>query len=95
MPWTVPEYLRRDEPFVGDERAILAGFLDWYRASLLVKCTGLTGAQLAERAVPPSNMSLLGLVRHLTDVVPHPVRRGADRPLVCQGRTAGRRLRGG
>ncbi len=34
----------------------------------LFKCAGLTGAQLAEQAVPPSNLSLLGLVRHVTDV---------------------------
>jgi Protein of unknown function (DUF664) len=68
MPWTAPEYSRRDEPFTGDERAMLEGFLDWYRAGLLVRCSGLTGAQLAERGVPPSGMSLLGLVRHLTDV---------------------------
>jgi len=68
VEWTAPEYSRVDEPFAGDERATLDGFLEWYRASLLVKCAGLTGAQLAERAVPPSNLSLLGLVRHMTDV---------------------------
>lgn len=68
MPWTAPDYPRRDEPFAGDERATLEGFLDWYRASLLAKCSGLTGAQLTERAAPPSVLSLLGLVRHLTDV---------------------------
>lgn len=68
MPWTAPDYSRRDEPFTGGERAMLAGFLDWYRAGLLIRCSGLTGPQLAERAVPPSNLSLLGLVRHLTDV---------------------------
>jgi hypothetical protein len=68
MPCTAPDYPRRDEPFVGGERAILEGFLEWHRASLLARCSGLTGQQLAERAVPPSNLSLLGLVRHLTDV---------------------------
>ena len=68
VPWTAPEYSRRDEPFAGDERATLEGLLDWYRAGVLVRCSGLTGAQLAERAVPPSGLSLLGLVRHLTDV---------------------------
>lgn len=47
---------------------MLDGFLDWYRASLLIRCSGLTAEQLAERAVPPSVLSLLGLVRHLTDV---------------------------
>lgn len=68
MTWTAPEYPRIDEPFVATERAMLEGFLDWYRASLLARCSGLTGEQLAQRAVPPSSLSLLGLVRHLTDV---------------------------
>jgi uncharacterized damage-inducible protein DinB len=43
-------------------------FLDWQRATLLYKCQGLTGEQLAERAVPPSGLSLLGLIRHMTRV---------------------------
>jgi uncharacterized damage-inducible protein DinB len=47
---------------------MLQAFLDWQRATLLYKCAGLTGEQLAERAVPPSGLSLLGLVRHLTKV---------------------------
>lgn len=59
---------RVDEPVVGDERAMLAGFLDSARASLLHRCAGLTRDQLAQRSVPPANLSLLGLVRHLSDV---------------------------
>jgi len=47
---------------------MLDGFLDWYRAGLLRRCSGLTAEQLAERPVPPSGLSLLGIVRHLTDV---------------------------
>ena len=47
---------------------MLQAFLDWHRATLLHKCAGLTGAQLAERAVPPSDLSLLGLIRHMTRV---------------------------
>jgi hypothetical protein len=47
---------------------MLQAFLDWQRATLLYKCAGLTGEQLAERAVPPSDLSLLGLIRHLTRV---------------------------
>lgn len=47
---------------------MLAGFLDWQRNTLLFKCSGLTGDQLARWACPPSNLSLLGLVRHVTDV---------------------------
>jgi len=59
---------RVDEPFVAGERAMLAGFLDFNRSTLLVKCAGLTAEQLALRPAPPSTLSLLGLVRHLTDV---------------------------
>jgi hypothetical protein len=66
--WTAPEYARSDEPFTGPERPMLDAFLDRYRASLLMRCSGLTGGQLALRSVPPSNLSLLGIVRHLTDV---------------------------
>ncbi|MCL2582457.1 MAG: DinB family protein [Streptosporangiales bacterium] len=68
MTWTAPPVTRADEPFTGPERPNLDGFLDWYRGTLLSKCAGLTGEQLAERAVPPSSLSLLGLVRHMTDV---------------------------
>ena len=52
----------------GSERVMLQAFLDWHRATLLYKCQGLTGEQLAERSVPPSDLSLLGLVRHMTRV---------------------------
>jgi hypothetical protein len=68
MVWTAPAVVRVDEPFIGDERVVLQGFLDYGRRTLLVKCAGLTGAQLVSRAVPPSTLSLLGLVRHVTDV---------------------------
>jgi len=47
---------------------MLQAILDWHRATLLYKCQGLTGEQLAERAVPPSELSLLGLIRHMTRV---------------------------
>jgi uncharacterized damage-inducible protein DinB len=68
MDWVAPQYERTDEPFVGGERPMLEGFLDYHRASMLMRCSGLTASQLAERSVPPSNLSLLGIVRHLTDV---------------------------
>jgi uncharacterized damage-inducible protein DinB len=74
--WTAPEVIRIDEPFTGDERATLDGFLEWYRATLLFKCQGLTAEQLAARAVPPSPISLIGLVRHLTEVEQGWLRRG-------------------
>jgi uncharacterized damage-inducible protein DinB len=59
---------RPEPPQQADERATLAGFLDWQRATLAWKCEGLTDPQLRERAIPPSSLSLLGLVRHLTRV---------------------------
>lgn len=53
---------------LGDERATLVEFLRCQRLTLQVKCEGLDAAQLASRAVEPSTMSLLGLVRHMADV---------------------------
>jgi uncharacterized damage-inducible protein DinB len=68
VSWTAPEVTRIDEPFTGPERGILEGFLDWHRSTLLWKCAGLAAGQLALQSVPPSNLSLLGLVRHMADV---------------------------
>ena len=50
------------------EKAVLAHYLDRYRMTIELKCEGLTSEQLAARSVPPSTMSLLGLVRHLARV---------------------------
>ena len=47
---------------------MLGQYLDYHRATLAMKCARLTEAQLKQRAVPTSNLSLLGLVRHLTEV---------------------------
>ncbi len=65
--WTVPPVTRTHEPVTADERETLDGLLDWHRATLVWKCAGLTGAQLAQQPVPASSLSLLGLIRHLTD----------------------------
>ncbi|MEV5976203.1 DinB family protein [Streptomyces sp. NPDC052114] len=51
----------------GDERAMLVTFLRSQRATLELKCSGLD-RELDQRSVAPSALSLLGLVRHLTDV---------------------------
>src|ERR1700738_4586358 len=59
---------RREPPPVGDERTLLTGFLDYHRDTLLWTCSGLTDEQLALRSTEPSSMSLLGLLRHLTEV---------------------------
>jgi uncharacterized damage-inducible protein DinB len=66
--WTAPEVERPDGSLTAPERELLQGYLDFYRATLLFKCAGLTASQLAERPSPPSNLSLLGLIRHLTKV---------------------------
>ena len=55
-------------PLEADERATLTAFLDYQRATLAFKCDGLTDDQLRERAVPPSSLSLLGLIRHMAEV---------------------------
>jgi uncharacterized damage-inducible protein DinB len=47
---------------------MLDAWLDYHRSTLAMKCDGLDDAQLRERAVPPSTLSLLGLVRHMADV---------------------------
>jgi uncharacterized damage-inducible protein DinB len=52
----------------GDERSTLAFYLGWLRQTLELKCEGLDPEALAQRAVPPSTMSLLGIVRHLAEV---------------------------
>jgi hypothetical protein len=52
---------------IGD-RASLTAFLDYQRATLAMKCRGLTGEQLKEKAVPSSGLSLLGLVRHAVEI---------------------------
>lgn len=63
-----------DDPRLGEgvapdgERATLTAYLHDYRATLRMKCDGLDAEQLARRSVPPSTMSLLGLVRHLARV---------------------------
>jgi uncharacterized damage-inducible protein DinB len=59
---------RTDPPGEGSELATLTGFLNWYRKTLELKCSGLDAEALARRSVEPSKMSLLGLVRHLADV---------------------------
>lgn len=68
MSWIAPDVTRTHEPLVGTEIDILTGMLERHRATLLHKCAGLSAEQLAQWAVPPSNLSLLGLIRHLTDV---------------------------
>ena len=55
-------------PRVGDEVAVLTGFLDYHRATFEQKCAGLPPQRLSEHSVEPSSMTLHGLVRHLAGV---------------------------
>ncbi len=59
---------RRDPPYQASERPMLENWLEYHRATLANKCAGLSDEQLAERSVPPSSLSLLGLVRHMAEV---------------------------
>jgi uncharacterized damage-inducible protein DinB len=68
MTWTAPTPDPVDGPLTGADRPILEGYLNWQRVTLLNICAGLTGEQLARRSIPSSNLSLLGLIRHLAKV---------------------------
>jgi len=59
---------RTDPPLEAAEREMLTAWLDWHRATLAHKCDGLSDAQLREQSSPPSQLSLLGLVRHMAEV---------------------------
>ncbi|AVV47077.1 DinB family protein [Streptomyces sp. ID05-04B] len=64
--------MKRDDrtgpPSFGTERDMLRAFLDYHRATLAMKCEGLTDEELRRRSMPPSTLSLLGLVRHMAEV---------------------------
>lgn len=66
--WTAPDVDRSPSPRLASEREALQGWLAFHRQTLLSKCSGLTHEQLATRSVPPSALSLLGLVRHMAEV---------------------------
>lgn len=71
------------------ERECLVDYLEHYRTTLRLKCDGLGPEQLGTRSVPPSNISLLGLVRHMARVEHHWFRRvipgDLDLPRLFQG----------
>jgi len=68
MTWTAPQITRQGTMHATGERQMLEARLDFHRQTLLSTCSGLTAEQLRQRSAPPSTMSLLGLVRHMTDV---------------------------
>jgi uncharacterized damage-inducible protein DinB len=80
-----PEEDPRSQAPTRGERETLISYLRAYRQTLELKCAGLDAAGMAAQSVPPSNLSLLGLVRHLADVERHWFRRvmaGEDVPRI-------------
>lgn len=76
---------RVSPPLRGTEREMLRAFLDFLRGTLAMKCDGLSDDELRRRSMPPSTLSLLGLVRHMAEVERNWFRRvinGEDVPLV-------------
>ncbi|MFC9735560.1 DinB family protein [Streptomyces roseolus] len=59
---------RVDPSTTADERQALEQWLDYHRATLAAKCAGLTDEQVRTASAPPSDLSLLGLVRHMAEV---------------------------
>ena len=54
--------------FADDERSVLLGYLAFHRAVLARKVEGISDADARRPACPPSRLTLLGLIRHMTDV---------------------------
>jgi uncharacterized protein DUF664 len=74
---------RESRPPMPDERSTLTTYLRDQRLTLEIKCAGLDAEGMAARSVPPSTLSLLGIVRHLADVERSWMRRfmaGRDAP---------------
>ena len=64
----VAESDRPEIPRTADERTTLTAYLEWHRETLALKCADLPQEAVSARAVPPSTLSLHGLVRHLAGV---------------------------
>src|SRR4051794_18409908 len=54
--------------YAEDERSVLLGYLAYHRAVLARKVDGLTDEQARRATCPPSDLTLLGLVRHMAEV---------------------------
>lgn len=55
-------------PLTGTDRELLVAYLEHHRATFALKCAGVGDADLSRRTMPPSTMTLHGLLRHLTGV---------------------------
>jgi Protein of unknown function (DUF664) len=78
---------RVPEPRSNDERELLLGWLAFHRNALAAKCDGMTDEQLVATSAEPSDLSLLGLVRHLTEMeyyyLVHAIAGGDTTPIYC------------
>ena len=70
---------RVDPPDHASEKEMLVAFLDYYRATLLLKASGLSDDEARRASVPPSDLNLMGLVRHMAAVEHHWYRRWWER----------------
>ncbi|GAB3469067.1 DinB family protein [Actinophytocola sediminis] len=68
FPPKLAEPSRPDPPPLGDEATLLSAYLDFQRETLALKCAGIPGREHSEPLVPPSTLTLHGLVRHLAGV---------------------------
>jgi hypothetical protein len=59
---------RTPPPPLGDERELLLAYLEWHRETFALKCSGVENGRLSEKGIPPSGLSLHGLIRHLAGV---------------------------
>ncbi|MET9292314.1 DinB family protein [Streptomyces sp. NPDC003077] len=81
---------RSAPPSFGSERDMRRAFLDYHRTTLAMNCEGLTDEELRQQSMPPSTLSLLGLVRHMAEVERAWFRRAFedhDVPLVWSGKS--------
>jgi hypothetical protein len=72
---------RTPQPNADDEAGVLLGWLNFHRDALAAKCEGMTAEQMVTASAPPSSLTLIGLVRHLTEMERHYIVRafsGAD-----------------
>ncbi|MGA8988551.1 DinB family protein [Aeromicrobium sp.] len=68
MTWISPTPTHSGGPLAGPDRPMLEAELAHQRSTMLNICAGLTAEQLAERPIPSTNLTLLGLVRHMAKV---------------------------
>ena len=64
----IEKIVRPERKLSGSWLEVIASNLDYHRATLVWKCEGLSEDQLRQRPVPSSELTLLGLMRHVQGV---------------------------